>query len=146
MIWHVLEGERVPAVARRVGRSEPRVRHWLKQFNAHGLAGLQEKPRPGRPPEYTPEQVAEVIATALTDPQALGLPFGCWSLDRLQQYLNEQGIGMKRSRIDEVLLAEGLRWRTQESWFGERAAPVDPEFAEKRGASSDFTRPRRKAA
>jgi len=28
-----------------------------------------------------------------------------------------------------MLLAEGLRWRKQETWFGER---VDPEFAEKR--------------
>jgi hypothetical protein len=37
---------------------------------------------------------------------------------------------MKRSRLDELLLAEGLRWRQQESWFGER---VDPEFAQTRG-------------
>jgi hypothetical protein len=35
---------------------------------------------------------------------------------------------MKRTRIDELLLAEGLRWRSQETWFGER---VDPQFAEK---------------
>lgn len=147
MIWFLLQGARVPAVARRVGRSEPRVRYWLKQFNAHGLAGLAEQPRPGRPPEYTPEQVAEVIATALTDPRTLGLPFACWTLDRLQAYLNaERGIAMKRSRIDEVLLAEGLRWRTQESWFGERAVPVDPQFAEKRGRSSGFTRTRPLAA
>ena len=37
----------------------------------------------------------------------------------------------KRSRINDVLLAEGLRWRTPETWFGAR---VDPEFAHKRGA------------
>lgn len=37
---------------------------------------------------------------------------------------------MKRSRLDEVLLTEGLRWRKEETWFGER---VDPEFAAKRG-------------
>jgi len=154
IVWHLLQGERVPAVARRLGRSHPCVRHWLKQFNAHGFAGLKEKPRPGRPPTYPPEQVAEVIAVALTAPQQLGQPFGCWSLDRLQAYLNEErGIGIKRSRIDEILLSEGLRWRTQESWFGERAslageAPggkrLDPEFAAKRGRSSGFTRARRK--
>lgn len=37
---------------------------------------------------------------------------------------------MKRSRIGEVLVAEGLRWRKQEAWFGERP---DPAFAEQRG-------------
>jgi transposase len=146
MIWYLLQGAWVPAVARRLGRSEKRVRHWLKRFNALGLPGLAEQPRPGRPPVYSVEEVAEVIATALSDPQQLGRPFGSWTLDRLEQYLNEEkGIGMKRSRIDEILLAEGLRWRTQESWFGEQAAPVDPEFAEKRGRSSGFTPTRRPA-
>ena len=53
------------------------------------------------------------------------MPFGSWTLDRLAQYLNERrGISIKRSRIGTLLLAEGLRWRKQESWFGER---VDPE-------------------
>jgi hypothetical protein len=60
----------------------------------------------------------------LTDPKELGLDYGCWTLDRLEAYLNEhKGIAIKRSRIDELLVAEGLRWRTQETWFGERAAP-----------------------
>jgi hypothetical protein len=36
---------------------------------------------------------------------------------------------MQRSRIDEIRLHEGLRWRRHETWFGER---VDPAFAEKR--------------
>ena len=88
-------------------------------------------PRAGRPVTYSPEAVSEVIATALTDPQRLGLPFASWTLDRLQAYLNEvKGIGMKRSRMNELLLREGLRWRRQETWFGER---VDPDFARKRG-------------
>ena len=54
-----------------------------------------------------------------------------------------KGIAMKRSRIDELLLREGLRWHTQETWFGER---VDPQFAEKRGASSGSGPIRRPAA
>jgi hypothetical protein len=68
-------------------------------------------------------------------------------LDRLEAYLKEEkGIAIKRSRIDELLIDEGLRWRTQEGWFGERATrekrektnspedkPIDPAFAQKRG-------------
>jgi transposase len=80
----------------------------------------------------------------LTSPQTLGLPFGSWTLDRLEAYLGEvKGIAIKRSRIDEILLAEGLRWRSHETWFGER---VDPQFAEKRGSSSSSTRTRRRTA
>src|SRR5499427_618365 len=131
-------GTRVPAIAKALEVTEITVRTWLKRFNAAGLAGLQDRPRSGRPVTYQPEQVSEVIATALTNPQHLNQPFACWTLDRLEIYLNaEKRIPIKRSRIDDLLIAEGLRWRTQETWFGER---VDPEFAKKRGALKHSTR------
>lgn len=132
------EGKTVPAIAQQLGVGQACVRRWIERFNAHGLRGLEDLPRPGKPPTYTPEQVGEVLLAALTKPEELGLPFASWTLDRLEAYLNEQkGIPIKRSRIDEILLTEGLRWRHHESWFGER---VDPDFAEKRGRSSGCTK------
>src|SRR5512147_742319 len=125
----IAEGRRPSHVAKDLGISRPTVYTWIHRFHAQGLHGLEDQPGAGPTPIYTAEQRAEVIAVALTDPRSLGLPFGCWTLDRLEAYLNEQkGIPIKRSRSDEILLAEGLRWRHQETWFGER---VDPEFAEK---------------
>src|SRR2546421_5988638 len=122
MIGLPRQGLSAPAIAKAVGVEAHPVRLWLRRFNAAGLDGLRDAPRPGPPATYTPEQVGEVIAAALTNPQRLSLPFGCWTLDRLEAYLNEEkGIPIKRSRIDELLIAEGLRWRSQETWFGERA-------------------------
>jgi transposase len=139
IVWHARQGASVPSIAGKLGLHEQTVRHWLKRFNALGLEGLADQPRGGRPATYSPEQVAEVIATAVTDPQALGQPFGTWTLDRLETYLNEEkGIPIKRSRIDDLLSAEGLRWRQQEAWFGERP---DPAFAKKRGPSKRATPP-----
>ena len=155
------QGKRVPAIARQLTLSEKAVRLWLKRFNTQGLDGLNDEPRVGRPATYTAEQVSEVIAVALTKPDALGQPFGSWTLDRLEVYLGEEkGIPIKRTRIDDILIDEGLRWRTQEGWFGERASrektddtsasrgekPLDPAFVQKRGRSSRSTRRRRRAA
>jgi transposase len=140
-------GERVAEIAAQVGCDRRTVRLWLTRFNANGLTGLVDDPRSGHPPAYTPAQVGEVLAAALTKPTELGLPFASWTLDRREAYLNEEkGIPLKRRRIDELLLAEGWRWRIQEGWFGERAGrekaegttagedkPLDPEFARKRG-------------
>jgi transposase len=138
------DGQRVPAMAAQVRIGQDVVRQWLKRFNAAGLAGLADKPRPGRPPTYSPEQVGEMIAAALTHPQDLGQPFGGWTFQRLARYLNEeQGIGIKASRLHEILSREGLRWRTQETWFGAR---VDPDFAQKRGPSRRFAGSPRRAA
>jgi transposase len=138
------EGWRAPVLAERLQVAEKVVRLWLKRFNAEGLAGLEDRPRSGRPATYTPEQIGEVIATALTDPKALGQPFGSWTFVRLARYLNEeQGLAIKHSRVHEVLQREGLRWRQQETWFGAR---VDPDFAQKRGPSRPSTPSRRRAA
>ena len=172
LILAVADGQTAPVAAAALGWVPDTGRQWVKRFNAVGLAGLEDRPRSGRPVTYGPEVVGEVLATALTKPDGLGLPFACWTLDRLAAYLNEaRGITIKRSRIDELLVAEGLRWRTQETWFGERAQPpgassdssggvssgpppgrptrterererIDPQFAQKRGASSPST-PRR---
>jgi transposase len=137
IIWLAHQGWSAPAIARELRLHDETVRRWLRRFNAAGLDGLEDQPRGGRPPRYTPEQVGAVLALARSDPDELDLPFGSWTLDRLELYLNELGgIPIRRSRIAELLRAEGLRWRTQEGWFGER---VDPAFAEKRGPSSDST-------
>jgi len=116
----------------------------VERFNTRGLDGLADAPRSGRPPTYPPAAVGELIAASLTDPDALGLPFGSWTLDRLAAYLHEaKGIAIKRSRIGEILQTEGLRWRRQETWFGERP---DPAFAEKRGPLSPSTLPHPRTA
>jgi len=140
IVWLAHRGQRVPAIAREVGVSEPTARRWLARFAERGLDGLRDAARAGRPPTYTPEEVGGVVSASLTEPGDLGLPFASWTLDRLAAYLAEaRGIAVKRSRIAEILVAEGLRWRQQETWFGARP---DPAFAEKRGRSSPSTRPR----
>lgn len=139
IVRHAVDGLSAPEVAAKMGLCGATVRFWLKRVNARGLVGLEEDMRSGRPATYSTQERSAVITAALSRPADLGLPFASWTLDRLVAYLSEQGIGMKRSRISEVLLAEGLKWRKEETWFGAR---VDPEFARKRGSSSSST-PRR---
>jgi transposase len=144
LIWRASRGETPPRIAAALGVSAETVRRRIRRFNAEGLAALEDHHRSGRPATYTVDEVAMVIAAVLTNPRSLGLPFASWTLDRLAAYLLEhKGLAMRRSRIDEILLKEGLRWRRHETWFGER---VDPEFAEKRGGSRRSTPRRPRAA
>jgi transposase len=139
VVRHAADGLSAPEVAAKMGLCGATVRFWLRRFNARGLPGLEEDLRSGRPPTYSAEEKSAVITAALSRPAELGLPFASWTLDRLVAHLDERGIGMKRSRVSEVLLAEGLKWRQEETWFGAR---VDPEFERKRGRSSGSTPPR----
>jgi transposase len=132
------ESKAVAAIAAVMDVNEKTVRKWLKRFEQQGVQGLMDAPRQGAPSRYTPEVKAQIIAAALTHPRDVGRQFNCWTFERLAVYVREVlGFSIKKTRIFEILHEEGLRWRQQESWFGER---VDPDFAKKRGPSSGSAR------
>ena len=108
---------------------------WVKRFNAEGIAGLDDKPKAGRPPTHDQSVRSALIALARQKPDSLGYPFKLWTLERLQTVFQERnGIHLSDSTIWEWVEAEGFKWKRQESWFHE-AEKHDPEFVEKRGAS-----------
>src|SRR5689334_20535092 len=55
------------------------VRRWIGRFNAEGLAGLADRPRPGRP-RIGGRQLTSRIAALLKRP-------GPWTLPRIRRYL-----------------------------------------------------------
>lgn len=112
---------------------------WVRRFNEQGLAGLEDQPRRGRQPTHGQEVHSQLISLATQKPSTLGYAFTLWTLERLQTAFQERhGIHLSDSTIWEWLAAEGLEWKRQESWFHE-AEKHDPEFVEKRGASSRRT-------
>lgn len=134
IIEFAAQGQTIPQIMQHLHLSEPTVRKWWKRFEEMGVSGLEDSGRPGAPPHYNAEQKAKVLEAALTDPASLEVGFTCWTFERLAAYVREHlGISIRKTRIFEILHEEGLRWRKQESWFGER---LDPEFAQKRGPSN----------
>lgn len=134
IIEQASQGQTIKQIVSMLQLADATVRKWFKRFEEHGLAGLEDAPRCGAPLTYTAEKRAVVLEVAATAPAKLAQPFHCWSLKRLQVYLKEEkGLTMQVSRIRQLLHAEGLCWRKQEGWFGER---LDPAFAEKRGPSN----------
>jgi transposase len=112
---------------------------WVKRFNTEGLAGLQDKSRPGRKPTHSQAVRSSLISLALQKPRSLGYPFELWTLERLQRAFEERdGIHLSDSTIWTWMDEEGFKWKRQQSWFQD-ADKHDPEFAEKRGASSGPT-------
>jgi DNA-binding CsgD family transcriptional regulator len=51
-------------IAARLGITVDTVRTWRGRFAEHGLAGLRDRRRSGRPSRFTPVQVAQVTALA----------------------------------------------------------------------------------
>ena len=107
---------------------------WVKRFNEEGLAGLQDRPRPGRKPIHSQAVRGALISLALQKPRSLGYPFELWTLARVQTAFRERhGTHLSDSTIWTWMDEEGFNWKRQQSWFHD-ADKHDPEFVEKRGA------------
>ena len=112
---------------------------WVKRFNVEGIAGLEDKPKTGRPPTHDQKVRSALISLAQQKPDTLGYPFKLWTLERLQTAFKErEGVHLSDSTIWEWVEGEGFKWKRQQSWFHE-AEKHDPEFVEKRGASWRLT-------
>jgi len=130
-ILFVYGGESPAETAQKQGRATATIYQRLKRFTQHGLSGLDDQPRAGRPLTYTEEERGQMIVTARTHPHQLGRPYNHWTLDRLVEYVNQEAkIAISRAQLARVLEEEGLRWYQEETYFTERP---DPRFAQKRG-------------
>ena len=126
-----LDGQVPTVTAAQVGCHVTTVYFQLHQFNARGLGFLEDVPRSGRPIHYEEPQRGQLVVTAKTKPEHLGMAFGHWTLDRLVEYVNTVlNIPISRSQLADVLTQEGLKWYQEKTYFTESP---DPQFVEKRG-------------
>lgn len=56
----VLEGHSRSEAARQTGMDRQTLRDWVIRYNAEGVAGLRDRPRPGRPRQLNQAQLAEL--------------------------------------------------------------------------------------
>jgi putative transposase len=69
-------------------------RRWLNLAGADKsvLERLQDAPRSGRPPTFTPEQLTHLFAIACEDPRESGRPISHWTNQELADELIKRGI------------------------------------------------------
>jgi putative transposase len=60
-------GRTFTAVAQTVGATKQSVSTWAKKYREHGLAGLEDKPIPGRPLTISGTERAKITALACSD-------------------------------------------------------------------------------
>jgi transposase len=146
------DGQRTSQIAKGLGCHPKTVRQWLHRFNSHGVDGLDDRPRSGRPRRLDETQRGQLIGLVRQDPpgRLVRQPDGTlaaedeqqpaqWTLDALVQAAHELSIAVERSQVRRILLAEGVRWRHSRSW----TSSTDPAFVPKERRSSPSTRGRR---
>ena len=149
MVAKSWDGERVEGIAQELHCRAQTVRRRLHRFDAEGIEGLGDRPKPGRPRRLTAADDSKLIALVrqaapgrlVTQEDGTMVAHdeqgsAQWSLNALAQAAKEAGIQVKRSQIRTILLREGVRWRQTHSW----GTPRDKDFVPKERRSSPTTR------
>ena len=100
------EGVGTNEIVKRVGVSKPTVIGWKKRYAAEGVAGLDDRPKSGRPAQI--DEVAVVLATLEPPPASLGVTH--WSSRLLAEHLG----GISNVWVARIWRKWGLQpWRRE---------------------------------
>ena len=118
-----------PEIGRIVRRNEQTVRIWIKRFNAEGIEGLKDNPRPGAPKEITPAYEKQLIEVVRQRPRSLKQPYSLWTLRRLADYMAEEtGLRFSHMTVKRILAKHDIVLRRPQH----TVSSPDPEYKVKK--------------
>jgi transposase len=101
------QGWTAPQIAEQLGVSEATVRRALRRVRDGGLDALADRPRAGRPPRLSDQDlgaVEELLRRAARQGQV-------WTMRQLAAWLAvTRGVQISRGRLGALLRARGCRW------------------------------------
>ena len=113
------DGLKNTQIADELGITRGMAAKWRARFVEHGLDGLTDEPRPGRPRTVTDDQVEAVIVKTL---ESTPKDATHWSTRSMAEE-----VGLNQSAVHRIWRAFGLQPHRQDSW----KLSKDPQFIDK---------------
>lgn len=93
-----------PQIGQIVRKNDQTVRRWIRRFNAEGINGLYDAPRPGSPGTISEAYSQLLVSIVRQRPRALEQPYSLWTLQRLADYMAEEtGIRVSGETVRRIL-------------------------------------------
>lgn len=126
-------GYQVRQIAEVLGAGFQTVHGWFDAFEAGGVAGLFDRPKPGAPPKAGPDYRQKLREALAARPPELGYPFTTWSVARLRAHLaRAAGVLLGEDRLRQLVKAEGYEFRRPKHTLKNKRDAA--AFAEVKGA------------
>jgi transposase len=117
---NALDGMNRAEAARAAGMDRQTLRDWVHRYNAEGVAGLRDRPRPGRPCALDEGRQAALKALVLKGPKLERDGCVAWRAHDLRALVERRfGVRYSEAGIRRLLRGLDLSWQ--------KARPVHPE-------------------
>ena len=134
---------RAVEVAEEVGMSPRHVHKWARRFVQQGVPGLEDQPRPGPKPKFSPGVALHLVKMACEMPDLRGRSLSQWDCTELARQLEAEGVvdRISAQSVRRILSSYRLKpWR-HHLWLSPRT-PRDAAFAAAvRNLSDLYSRP-----
>ncbi|MDR0246991.1 MAG: winged helix-turn-helix domain-containing protein [Burkholderiales bacterium] len=108
----VIGGQSCQQVADLFGEDRRTVQRWVKRFETHGLQGMREGERPGRPAALDAKQWAALGRDLRRDPAVFGLAGHLWDGKLLSEHLRRRyGVTLGVRQCQRIFGKLGFRRR-----------------------------------
>jgi len=108
----ITSGQNCGQVAELFGEDRRTVQRWVKTFETHGLDGLREGERPGRPRSLDAKQWAALGKDLRRSPTEFGYEAGLWDGKLLSQHLRQRyGVELGVRQCQRLFRDMGFRFR-----------------------------------
>jgi transposase len=117
-------------IAQKVGMSARHVHKWGQRFRERGVPGLEDQPRPGRQPKFSPGVALHLVKMACEMPDLRGRSLSQWDCTELARQLVAEGVvdSISPQSVRRILDSHRLKpWR-HHLWLTPKA-PRDEAFA-----------------
>jgi transposase len=107
-----LEGLAWAEAARLASMERQALRDAVLRYNAEGLAGLHDRPRPGRPTRLDAAQQATLKQVVLDGPDVEATGLSAWTLSELCREVEQRwGVSYHPSHMGKLMHQLGLSWQ-----------------------------------
>lgn len=103
-LLEVVRSTPVSHVAELFSFSDSNIRIWIRRFEKHGIDGLLDKPRSGRPKKVTPEIEDLISSLAESPPLSYGCRYSQWTASELARVVKEKTtVSLSQDPVRKIL-------------------------------------------
>ncbi|MDR2057386.1 MAG: helix-turn-helix domain-containing protein [Dysgonamonadaceae bacterium] len=132
-VYQIALGKKAEELQSVYNTSHKTICNWVHRFNAHGVDGLKERPRRGRPSRLGREEKAQLKQVVLSSPEEEGFSSGTWTWALVSEYIRRTFcVSYKKAQIYNILHSIGLSYQKGKGFFPEAEERVEAVSAIKK--------------